>query len=88
MHLKRQLDIRILQEDGGTGRPWLTVVIDDYSRAVAGYDKIAERLGGKLHEIHQQSGSVTMMWYDVGPEVAEGKIRDLHLFGQMTTTVN
>lgn len=32
-----QLDIRILQEDGSTARPWLTVVIDDYSRAVAGY---------------------------------------------------
>ena len=32
-----QLDIRILLEDGSTARPWLTVVIDDYSRAVAGY---------------------------------------------------
>ena len=32
-----QLDIRLLQEDGSTARPWLTVVIDDYSRAVAGY---------------------------------------------------
>lgn len=32
-----QLDIRILQGDGSTARPWLTVVIDDYSRAVAGY---------------------------------------------------
>ena len=32
-----QLDIRILGEDGSTARPWLTAVIDDYSRAVAGY---------------------------------------------------
>ena len=52
------------------------------------YNKIAERLGGKLEEIHQQAGSVTMMWYDVGPEVEEGQIRELHLFGQSTTTVD
>lgn len=52
------------------------------------YNKIAERLGGKLEEIHQQAGAVTMMWYDVGPEVAEGSVRELHLFGQFTTTVD
>ncbi len=32
-----QLDIRVLDERGEPGRPWLTVVLDDYSRAVAGY---------------------------------------------------
>jgi transposase InsO family protein len=32
-----QLDIKLLREDGSIGRPWLTIVIDDYSRAVAGY---------------------------------------------------
>ena len=32
-----QSDIRILHEDCRTARLWLTVVIDDYSRAVAGY---------------------------------------------------
>ena len=52
------------------------------------YNKIAERLGGKLEEIHQQPGSVTMMWYDVGPPVADGQIRELQLFGQTTTTVD
>jgi hypothetical protein len=52
------------------------------------YNKIAERLGGSLAEIHQQAGSVTMMWYDVGPEVPEGQIRDLILCGQSTTTVD
>lgn len=31
------LDIPILREDGSTLKPWLTIVIDDYSRAVAGY---------------------------------------------------
>jgi putative transposase len=32
-----QLDIQLLREDGSTGRPWLTAVIDDYSRSIAGY---------------------------------------------------
>jgi putative transposase len=32
-----QLDILILDANGATVRPWLTTVIDDYSRAVAGY---------------------------------------------------
>jgi putative transposase len=32
-----QLDIKLLKEDGSTARPWLTIVIDDYSRAIAGY---------------------------------------------------
>lgn len=32
-----QLDILLLREDGAPARPWLTAVIDDYSRAVAGY---------------------------------------------------
>ncbi len=31
------LDIHILDANGAYVRPWLTVVIDDYSRAVAGY---------------------------------------------------
>lgn len=29
-----------------------------------------------------------MMWYDVGPEVPEGQIRELNLCGQSTTTVD
>jgi putative transposase len=32
-----QLDILLLKEDGNAARPWLTIVIDDYSRAIAGY---------------------------------------------------
>ncbi len=31
------LDIELIRDDGTVARPWLTVVIDDYSRAVAGY---------------------------------------------------
>jgi putative transposase len=32
-----QLRINLVKEDGSIGRPWLTAVIDDYSRALAGY---------------------------------------------------
>jgi putative transposase len=32
-----QLRIRLLREDGMAARPWLTIVIEDYNRAVAGY---------------------------------------------------
>jgi putative transposase len=32
-----QLRIQLLREDGTPARPWLTIVIDEYSRAVAGY---------------------------------------------------
>jgi putative transposase len=31
------LDILILREDGTAAKPWLTVIIDDHSRAIAGY---------------------------------------------------
>ncbi len=31
------LDILLIREDGTTVKPWLTVIIDDYSRAIAGY---------------------------------------------------
>lgn len=32
-----ELDILILDSNGTTVRPWLTVIIDDYSRVIAGY---------------------------------------------------
>jgi putative transposase len=31
------LDILLVRPDGDVGKPWLTVVLDDFSRAVAGY---------------------------------------------------
>jgi len=40
-----QLDIKLLREDGSVGRPWLTIVIDDYSRAVA---RLVRMTGGNL----------------------------------------
>jgi transposase InsO family protein len=32
-----ELDILVKDESGTARRPWLTIIIDDYSRAVAGY---------------------------------------------------
>ncbi len=32
-----QLDIQLIRESGPPAQPWLTIVIDDYSRAIAGY---------------------------------------------------
>jgi putative transposase len=32
-----QLDVMVLDETGKPARPWLTVILDDHSRAVAGY---------------------------------------------------
>ncbi|MFQ6324148.1 Mu transposase C-terminal domain-containing protein [Lactococcus garvieae] len=31
------LDIHLIDENGKINRPWLTIILDDYSRAVAGY---------------------------------------------------
>jgi len=31
------LDLLLVKDDGTTAKPWLTVIVDDYSRAVAGY---------------------------------------------------
>ena len=32
-----ELDILVKDDDGSARRPWLTIILDDYSRAVAGY---------------------------------------------------
>jgi transposase InsO family protein len=32
-----QLDLRAKRDDGQLGRPWLSVIIDDYSRAIVGF---------------------------------------------------
>jgi hypothetical protein len=52
------------------------------------FNKIRERLGGNLLQIHQQAGSLTIMWYDIGPPAAPGSRRALELGGQFTTTVD
>jgi putative transposase len=46
------LSILLILEDGQTARPWLTVVIDDYGRAIAGYD-----LGFDPYVVEYEHGS-------------------------------
>jgi len=55
---------------------------------MSAYNKIAERPGGNLQDIHKQPGSVTLMRYDIGPVVPDGQIRALKFGGQLTTTID
>lgn len=52
------------------------------------YEKIIERLGGKLNPIHMQSGAVTIRWYNIGTASAPGTIRSLVSGGQLTSTID
>jgi hypothetical protein len=52
------------------------------------YEKIRERLGGKLYEYALQPGAFTLMWYDVDTDASSGKIRELRRGGKYTTTVD
>ena len=52
------------------------------------YAKISERLGGGLRPYTMQPGSLTIMWYDIGPPVEPGNQRDLVSVGQFTTTID
>ena len=52
------------------------------------YNKIRERLGGKLNKYTLQPGALTMLWYDIGPETNPGRKRELVLQGSFTTTVD
>jgi hypothetical protein len=52
------------------------------------HERIRERLGGELLEIHLQPGALTFRWYNVGPVVPDGQIRPLLHVGQYTTTVD
>jgi hypothetical protein len=52
------------------------------------YNKISERLGGGLRPYAMQPGSLTMMWYDIGPTIQVGQVRGLLKVGQFTTTID
>lgn len=57
------LDIRVLDAGGNSARPWLTAIIDDYSRAIAGYFvglKAPSAIGTAL-TLHQA------IWYKADP---------------------
>jgi len=52
------------------------------------YERVQQRLGGGLRPYPLHPGTLTFRWYDVGPEVSEGKRRGLQLGGQFTTTID
>jgi hypothetical protein len=52
------------------------------------YEKIKERLGGGLRSYPIQPGSLTILWYDLGPKVSSGEIRELENRGHLTTTID
>ena len=52
------------------------------------YAKISERLGGGLRPYPIQPGSLTIMWYDIGPAVDAGNLRELVAGGKFTTTID
>jgi hypothetical protein len=52
------------------------------------YQKISERLGGGLRSYPAQPGSLTIMWYDIGPAVPSGEQRELIGVGHLTTTID
>ena len=45
-------------------------------------------MGDKLNEYEMQPGSLTLVWYDIGPLSQEGHIRTLEMLGTFTTTVD
>jgi len=52
------------------------------------YDRIRQRLARNLDPLHMQPGSLTFMWYDLGPAAPPGQLRALTLRGHHTTTVD
>lgn len=53
------------------------------------YQRIHQRLGGHmLQYTNLQPGSLTFLWYDVGPTVEHGQRRGLTLEGEFRTTVD
>ena len=52
------------------------------------YEKISERLGGSLRPYSLQPGSLTIMWYNMGPPVLAGEQRSLVSAGRLTTTTD
>lgn len=52
------------------------------------YERIKQRLGGRMLEYGLQPGSLTFKWYDIGPPVADGNLRNLRPEGNFTTTID
>jgi len=52
------------------------------------YERIQQRLGRELLAYECQPGSLTFMWYSVGPAAPDGELRALLPGGHLTTTVD
>ncbi len=52
------------------------------------YEKVKERLGDKLLAYNLQAGSLSFVWYDIGPSTPHGSTRQLIQKGLYTTTVD
>jgi hypothetical protein len=52
------------------------------------YQRILERLGGRLEDYSPQAGALTFRWYDLDSSSREGTPRSLVSEGQYTTTVD
>lgn len=52
------------------------------------HDRIMTRLGNDLRPYHQQAGTITFRWYDLGESDMTNMIRPLEFIGQLTTTVD
>lgn len=52
------------------------------------YTRIRQRIAGDLRDYRPHPGSLTFLWYDVGPEVAAGQRRALVAGERFTTTID
>jgi hypothetical protein len=52
------------------------------------YKKVLQRLGGEPSPYPLQPGTLTILWYDLGPPVLPGRTRDLVPAGRLTTSVD
>lgn len=52
------------------------------------YDRIVERLGGNLSEIHPQPGALSFHWYNLDSDPGSGYMRGMIKKGSFTTTVD
>jgi hypothetical protein len=52
------------------------------------YDRILQRLGGKLLKYTRQPGSLTFRWYGLGEMIENSLCRPLQTEGEFTTTID
>ena len=86
------LDVMILDKAGDPARPWLTVVLDDYSRAVAGYTvflgaptaeqtalALHQAVNRKTHPAWPVSGLPDVLYSDHGSDFTSARLEQVCL---------